>query len=501
MNFVRFILRAKLLSTLLISVRILAAQTAAHANTNAIIADLRAGNYDNAHRQIDAALKASPDDATLWGLDGFALVHLGDEKAALASYQHALKLSPNYLPALEGAAQIEYQSAGQSAVPLLDKIVAIRPNDETSHAMLATLAFERRDCKTATEHFRQSPTLTASKAVSLDQYGTCLLELGQTEEALKVFEHRSELEPGSDKGRYNLAVAQVMAKRYPDAIATLNPLLKRKPDDGDYLDVLADAYEGELNTPDAVASLRKAITKNPSVEQYYLDFADLCLAHASYQVGIDVLNAGLQRLPKSAPLYLARGILYVQLDNYERSRDDFQKAEELDPQLEYGHGIQGLADLQLSHLTEAEKDVRSRLNKAPNDAFLWYMLGETIARGGATAGSPQFAEAVRADEKALQLRPDFPLARNLLAKLYLAEGKTQDAIKQSRLAYEEDPTGETAPTALYHLMTALRKAGQRDEIPALAHKLTEIREQQRAKETAERRYALVEAGSSTSEKR
>jgi tetratricopeptide (TPR) repeat protein len=256
--------------------------------------------------------------------------------------------------------------------------------------------------------------------------------------------------------------------------------------------VLADAYEGLLDTPNAVAALREAIVSNPDVPQYYLDFADICLAHAAYKVGIDMLNSGLKRLRDSAPLYLARGILSVQMDDYENARKDFQRAEELDPDLHYGHGMEGLADLQLNDLAKAERDVRARLGKTPNDAFLWYLLSETLARGGATAGSAAFQEAVRAAERAVRLQANYALARNLLARLYLDEGRTADAIRQSRLALEEDPSGQTAQTALYHLIVALRKSGNRDEVAALAKKLVEMQTKARAKETAERRFALVE---------
>ncbi len=490
-----------IVSALLLATVLLRPESAMSQDKSAIIADIRAGKYTEARQKLDYAIKQSPQDAALWTLNGFALSHLGQQKEALASYKQAIQVSPDYLPALEGAAQIEYQLSDQSAVPLLQRIVAIHPADETSHAMLATLAFERRDCRTAADEFRHSQTLTSSNVSSLDEYGSCLLQLREPGDAVKIFQRVGELRPQSEKARYNLAVAQVSAKRYGDAIATLKPLVSKRPPDGDCLDVLAEAYEGLLDTPNAVASLRQAIISNPDVSQYYLDFADICLAHSAYRVGIDMLNAGLKRLPGSAPLYLARGILYVQMDDYEESRKDFQKAEQLDPELQYGHGMQGLADLQLNHLAQAEEDVRSRLSKAPKDAFLWYLLSEILTRAGATLGTPQFQEAVRSAERAVQLQPDFPIARNLLGRLYFDQGRTGDAIEQSRLAFQEDPNGQTAQTALYHLIMALRKSGNREEIPSLARKLADLREQARAKETAERRYALVEVSPSESDKR
>jgi tetratricopeptide (TPR) repeat protein len=486
---------------LMMSVQLLAAlllllQTAAAPDKNSILASLRASRYEEARTLLQQALQQSPGDAALWTLDGFARSHLGQTNDALASYRHALTLSPDYLPALEGAAQIEYRSSGQSAVPLLEKIVALRPQDETSHAMLATLAFERHDCQTAAAEFERSPNLIASNRSSLEKYGSCLVQLRAPERALPVFARLSALAPQDEQARYRLALVQVMAKGYQDAIATLQPVISKRPQDGDALDVLAQAYEGLLDTPRAVATLRQAIVSNPKAPQYYLDFADICLVHAAYRVGIDMLTAGLNRLPASAPLYLARGILYVQAGDFENARNDFEKSSQLDPQLEYGRGLEGLADLQGNRLPQAEADVRSRLRASPKDPFLWYLLAETLTRQGADPGTPPFREAVSAAEKAVALRPAFPVARNILAKLYLAEGNTAGAIDESRLAFQQDPTGESAQTAIYHWILALRKTGDHEQLARLANQLLGLREQARAKETAERRYSLVEVNPS-----
>lgn len=487
-------------SSLLLAAALLRPQPATAQDRNTITADLRAGHYVEARKALEKVLRESPGDPALWTLNGYSLSHLGQTGDALASYKHALQLSPQYLPALEGAAEIEYRSSDQGAVPLLQKIVAVRPEDETSHAMLATLAFDRRDCRTAIAEFQQAQKLTSAKVKSLQEYGSCLLQVGQTEEAVKIFEQIRAITPNDDEATYNLAVAQLMAKQYADVISALKPLLAARPEDSDAWDILGQAYEGLLDTPNAVSSLRQAINRNPDVGRYYLDFADICLAHAAYQIGVDMLNVGLRRMPKSASLYLARGILYVQMGDYNNSRADFEKVERLDPGLEYGRGMQGLEDLQKNNLAQAEKDVRNRLAKAPDDAFLWYLLAQTLLRKGATSGTSPFQEALRAAEKAVQLRSDFPLARNLLARLYLEEGRNEDAIQQSRVAFKEDPSASTGQTALYHLITALRKSGKQDQIPPLAKKLAELREQARAKETAERSYTLVETKPSAATK-
>ncbi len=254
--------------------------------------------------------------------------------------------------------------------------------------------------------------------------------------------------------------------------------------------MLADAYEALSDTPRAVAALRQAIVLRPDKPDFYVDFATICLVHDSFQVGVDMLDAGLQRVPKAASLYLARGILFIQQGKYPEAQADFTKAEQLDPKAQLSASAQGLLQLQRNDLPEAESTVRARLKTHPKDAYLHYLLAETLLRRGAAPGSPEFSEALRSAQQAVTLQPVFPLARDLLGRLYLQEGRTKEAIEQSRLAFSQDPSDQMA---CYHLLMALRKDNRTAEIPALSKKLADLRARARAQEAQEHRYMLVEA--------
>ena len=44
-----------------------------------------------------------------------------------------------------------------------------------------------------------------------------------------------------------------------------------------------------------------------------------------------MIDAGLKLQPAAAQLYVARGVLYVQLAEYDKAEADFERAEQLDP--------------------------------------------------------------------------------------------------------------------------------------------------------------------------
>jgi len=121
-----------------------------------ITSALRNREFDHALELLGGAIDAFPNNPQFRMFEGLAYMGKGDPNAALASYQAALKISPDYLPALEGAAQLEYEQGRPEAVPLLEHVLRLRPQDPTSHAMLAVLAYKKGDCASAAKHFAES---------------------------------------------------------------------------------------------------------------------------------------------------------------------------------------------------------------------------------------------------------------------------------------------------------------------------------------------------------
>ena len=454
-----------------------------------IISDLRAGHYKDASSAIEEKLRTSPNDARLWTLDGFALAHLGDEPPALVSYQRALDLLPDYLPALEGAAEIEFKTSGKHAEVLIRNVLKIRPNDQTSHAMLGSLLSKRGDCAEAVNEFSRSRPLIDEKRDALQEYGSCLVKLKKLAEAIPIFERIREIAPESARARYNLAMVQSLNGAYQSVIAILRPAAEKGEADADSLQLLAEAYEATSATPQAVSTLRQAIVSAPGEIKYYVDFANLCLIHNAFQVGVDMLDAGLSRKPQAAELYLARGILYTQMGRYDQSESDFARAEKLNPNLLFGSAARSMQELQRNNLEEAESSIRARIQKKPDEPFLRYLLAETLQRKGAAPHTAEFAEALKSAQEAVRLQPDFTLARDVLSRLYLQENKVEEATEQSWLAFEEDPTDQAA---LYHYIVALRKRHRNEDLSALTKKLAELRERARIQEAEEHKYSFVE---------
>ncbi len=454
-----------------------------------ITSALRDNDFSKAAELSRAALKEFPNDPHLWALQGVALASQGDDAKALAAFQQALRLLPNYVMALQGAAQLQFQANSSDAAPLLNRLLLQRPGDPTAHAMLGVLRYRRGDCAGAVTHFEKAGELLDSQPAALHAYAICLVRLRKLDAAAQVFQRAVALQPDDRQERHLLAAIQVMAHKPQDAIATLEPMLAASSPDAETLQLASAAYEDAHDTPQAVDTLRHAILLDPRNTNLYLDFANICYAHESSQVGVDVVSEGIDLQPAAAPLYFARGVLYVQLADYGKAETDFEKAHELDPSQSLSVAAQGMAAVQANDLDHALSTVQTKLARSPNDALLLYLQADILSQQGAAPGSPEFQKALRSAKKAVSLQPTLADARSVLAKLYMQTGQYPEAVEQCRKALESDPKNQTA---LYRLIQALRKTGNNTEIPDLLKRLAVLREQATREDRERYRYKLIE---------
>jgi tetratricopeptide (TPR) repeat protein len=221
----------------------------------------------------------------------------------------------------------------------------------------------------------------------------------------------------------------------------------------------------------------------------YLDFAQICAAHDSFQVGINVVSDGISQQPNAAQLYFARGVLYVQIADYPRAEADLEKAYELDPTQSLTAAAQGLLAVQQNDLDRAVADVKEKLKSKPNDPLLLYLQADVLAQKGAEPGTTDFQIAMQSAKRAVALRPTLAAARAVLAKLFLQSGKNQEAVEQCRKVLAIDPKDQTS---LYRLIQALRKMGETAEVPELLKRLAQLRQESAKEQRLRSRYKLVE---------
>ena len=85
-------------------------------------------------------------------------------------------------------------------------------------------------------------------------YGSCLMNLKQTDKALPVFQKMLALHPDDSRARRSLAAVQLAAGDPQNALATLQPIMTVDNPEVDTLQLAAATYEANKDTPNAVKS-------------------------------------------------------------------------------------------------------------------------------------------------------------------------------------------------------------------------------------------------------
>ena len=453
--------------------------------------DLRHALADHRYADVlkvaDARLKLHPRDSQLLVIRSVALANLGHSMQSRASFDQALRVTNNAIPVLEAAAQQAYTAHDKRAQTYLDRLLDVSPENQVAHAMAGVLAFERSDCASAKEHFAHAGDALRGNVPAQEQYGKCMLAVGDNAAATALFERLASEHPDLLELAFDRAVAYVEGGRFSDAVTVLESLRA----DPRTLNLLGAAYNGCGRLEDAIAALRQAAAADPHDERNYIDLAAISVEHQSPEAALSVLNAGLAQNPASAALYTLRGAVRAQLAQNNAATEDFEQADRLQPSKLYGAVGLGVLLRDTSKLPEAEQLVRVRLREHPRDGTLNYLLADILVREAAAPGEPRFNEARRLLVRAVALKPDLAVAYGELGKLDLKAGRTDEAIAELEKGVHRDPADRTS---LNQLIAAYRRAGRTEDAARVADDLGRVVELDRKKETERNRVRLTAVG-------
>lgn len=436
---------------------------------------------------IESRLIQEPSNPRLWAGRGVALSRLGRDKESVESFDKSLAISPKFLSALEGAAEVTYRIGDARASGYISRILGQDSRNATAHAMAGAIAFESRDCRASVDHLSAAGSTVAPNPLALAQWGECLITLDQAGPAVRKLRDSLALNPTDPRVPYNLALALHLSGQQEEALH----VLQRVPSDAGALNLQASIYVAQRRFSDAVATFRKAMELAPKDERSYIDLASLCLDHQSFDVAYDVVNAGIASIPASAALYTLRGAIAAQGSKIEESAADFERASRLQPNQIYSDAGLSLLLEQKDEIDKAIAVIRPRLKALPNDAVLNFLLAELILKSP-NLDRRQQEEARSLLGNAIRLKPDFGKAHSVLGKLELQQSETDSGVRELQTALQYDPADRIA---LNQLVLGLRKLGRTNEAGVVANQLRDLLSEGRREEVRKNSVRFVRLSS------
>jgi eukaryotic-like serine/threonine-protein kinase len=204
-------------------------------------------------------------------------------EAAKSQFEHALKLDPNYAPALAGLSLVDrfyyrdidsdpsyLQRAGESA----QRAIAIDPNLAEAHVALGGYYGLRYEYARAADEFREAIRLEPQNALAWDSLSWVLgyEQPPDTREAEKAAREAIRLQPSLPQAQYHLGRALILQGRYQEATAAF----QRDGEMGNssYMNLgMAQLSLAKGSYDQAVAYVLKNTGRNTAINLYWLSAA------------------------------------------------------------------------------------------------------------------------------------------------------------------------------------------------------------------------------------
>lgn len=477
------------------------AQTA-RADYEKAVAHIKQGQWESAVEPLKRVLEEAPGNLQVLNLLGVALSSSERRQEANEYFRKALAANPAFHSALKNLAVNELaMGLTREALTHFEELLQHVPDDAVAHLALADAAYAAKDYSGAVAHFEKSRALHAGNARAIVHFARSYRETKQPEKALRLleqmpaeadaatrfetglllaeleryapaaalFEQAKEGYPDAYELGFNLTLAYWKGGEPAKALQAGETLIAQGQAKADLHNLLARIYEASQETKKAYEALRAATQLDPTDPDNYIDLIDLCLDHRNADLGLEIADIAVERLPQSRRLRLQRGVVLAMKGRFEDARESFEAAAALEPENGLTHVAMALIYMQMDRVGEAVDILRKRRAAAPNDALAHWFLGEALNRQGVRPGSSEEQEAMQALERSVELQPSLLQAQVLLGKMLLRSGDLDRAAA--------------------HLEEALKL--EADHMPAI-YSLAQVRQKQGDKEAAKALFARVQ---------
>jgi predicted Zn-dependent protease len=275
------------------------------------------------------------------------------------------------------------------------------------------------------------------------QTGTALTRKGLFREAIPHLLAARGRTANEYAVNFNLALCYVAINQFKPAIDLLNSLRSAGHEGADVENLLAQAYIGNAQPQQALASLQKAAALSPQNEKLFAFVAEACRDHFDYSLGLKVVDIGLQNLPRSGRLHYERAMFLTQLDQFDRAKPEFELVGKLAPASEISYLATAHEALFEGDISGAIRGAREGVKHGYENPVLLTVLGEALIRSGVSSGQPEFTEGQTALEKAVTQRPNDPASQIALGGVYLTAGRLSDAIAHLETARQLEPANQS----------------------------------------------------------
>jgi tetratricopeptide (TPR) repeat protein len=348
-----------------------------------------------------------------------------DRPAARASFEQALKLKPDFLPAALALGQMGPDERNE-AIASFESYVKQNPKERDARLALAQLYLSGDRLDDAQKQFESLRTMDPRDPMPLLALGLIKVQQKQYDAAQKYltqYATLTEKTPGADPGQAYLYLAQLALEQ------------KQEDEAAKWLDKVPQSSQQYVTARVTRAQL---LAKSGKTDDARMMLADIQTDDPHEQAAIARTDAAI--------LFDAK--------HYREAESRLQEANAAfpnDPELQYDYAM---AAEKNGHYELMESVLRKVMQEQPDNPQAYNALGYSLADR-----NQRLDEANKLIEKASALAPNDAFIMDSLGWVKYRQGDTTDAAKLLKRAYEIQPNAEIGA----HLGEVLWKSGDQKQ--------------------------------------
>jgi tetratricopeptide (TPR) repeat protein len=285
----------------------------------------KAGKFVEAERICEQIINNERDLVDVLYLLAIVQSSLGKQHTALASYERALKLRPDYAEALSNRGNILHElKRFEEALASYDRAVELRPNYAEALFNRGNTLHELKRFEEALASYDHAVELRPDYAEAFLNRGNTLHELKRFEEALASYDRLLKLRPDYVEPLLNRGNTLHELKRFEEALASYDRLLKLRPDYAEALFNLGSTLHELKRFEEALASYDRLLKLRPDYAEALLNRGNTLQALKRFEEALASYDSAVELRPGYAEAISNEAVCRLLIADFDRGWEKYE---------------------------------------------------------------------------------------------------------------------------------------------------------------------------------
>ncbi|MEM9542370.1 MAG: tetratricopeptide repeat protein [Cyanobacteria bacterium P01_E01_bin.42] len=277
----------------------------------------RLGHWERAIASYDQALSVQPDYGRAWQEKGLALIQLQRYDEAIAAWDRADRYQDNSVQSLyERGRVLAAANRSEESLASYDRALEMRPGDETGWLRKGDLLCDLERYEEALESYDRAVAIKEDFAAAWSKRGIVLMRLNRQAEALESYDRVIAADENSPENWRNRGWLLSQLGRYGEALQSYDRALALQQNNADLWRDRGQTLQQLGRYGEAIAAFDRALALHPNESEIWGEKGYALLKVQRYEEAIAAFDRLLDADPENGTAWGGKGAGFNGLEKY-----------------------------------------------------------------------------------------------------------------------------------------------------------------------------------------